>query len=179
MSSYAYLRLGDLYKEIQCGLTIHTLPWRHIKSITLLPTSQFSITWLAISQIPILLSKYKQHFIKGNQSYQYTFYTTFEHFSYISAYYLSLFRYLLSLSYSITLYQTGQVSYLWTKKDLTPIYQNTHMRTHVGSLWWSIHLIKYIHRVTFIPTSYIWTLSHLKAPTSHIYSPFFRWLTST
>ena len=86
MSPYAYLRLGDLYKEIQCGLTIHTLPRRHIKSITLLPISQFSITWLAISQILILLSKHKQHFLKGNHSYQYTFYTKIEHFPYISTY---------------------------------------------------------------------------------------------
>ena len=86
MSSYAYLRLGDLYKVIHCGLTIHTLQSRPIKSITLLPISQSSIIWLAISQILILLSKHKQHFIKGNHSYQYTFYTTFEHIPYIKAY---------------------------------------------------------------------------------------------
>ena len=34
----------------------------------------------------LILSKHKEHFITGNQSYQYTFDTTFEHFPDITAY---------------------------------------------------------------------------------------------
>ena len=78
ISSYTYLRLGVLYKVNQCGLTIHTLPSRHIKIITfLLPISQYSITFWQYrnSDLTILsISNILSDEIKG---YQYTFYTTF------------------------------------------------------------------------------------------------------
>ena len=62
----------------QCGLTIHTLPSRHIKIITfLLPISQYSITFWQYRNCDFTILSLSNILSDEIKDYQYTFYTTF------------------------------------------------------------------------------------------------------